>query len=193
MFVIISAKQIFKHFTTIIAFLLLLLSYKSIVFADVCDPGCWSTEGEVDCSEPSVPCTNGGNICDGTKDYYYKLQNCILGIYVGCGGCGGGCFTPDTPIDTPEGEKKIKDLKKGDEVESFDLESKEEKNSIVEKIYETTRSAYYKIKTKDGKEIKVTAEHPLYAIQKDNTSLNFLEYLKNESFTRKLIDRVLGE
>jgi len=153
-------------------------------------------EEESDCRE----CYNIGtdtycviSLCSSGGECRGDTYDCTPGDSPG--GCGGGCFTSDTPINTPEGEKEIKNLKEGDEIKSFDSSLGEKKNSIVEKIYETTRSAYYKIKTKDGRDIKVTAEHPLYTIQKDNSnnSSNFLEYLKNKSFTRKFIDRVLGE
>ena len=101
-------------------------------------------------------------------------------------GC--SCFLPNTKISTPGGEKNIQDLKKGDEVKSFDVEKNKETKSIVEKIYETTRSAYYKIKLKDGTELKVTGEHPLYAIQKKDQPLTFWQYLKTESLIKKVVD-----
>jgi len=62
--------------------------------------------------------------------------------------------------------------------------------SLVEKIYEVTRSAYYKIKFKNGKELNVTGEHPLWAIKKEVKPLNFWEYLRSESLIKKAINKI---
>jgi len=62
--------------------------------------------------------------------------------------------------------------------------------SLVEKIYEVTRSAYYKIKFKNGKELNVTGEHPLWAIKKPSGPLNFWEYLRSESLIKKAINKI---
>jgi len=102
--------------------------------------------------------------------------------------CGGGCFAGDTPVSTPDGESAISDLKEGDMVSSYDPQTGSESTSLIQKTFEYSRGAYYKIRTKDGEELKVTAEHPLYAIQKEETPLSFWEYLKKESLTKKAID-----
>ena len=88
-------------------------------------------------------------------------------------------------------------------MKSLDPQTGEEDLSKVEDIHEVSQSAYYRIKLKDGRELKVTAEHPLWAIQKDSTSqesfqatsevsgFSFWEYLKTESLTKKFFNLFL--
>lgn len=102
--------------------------------------------------------------------------------------CGGGCFTPETQIKTSEGEGKIVDLEVGEELETYDFESNQKTDSLVEKIHEVSQSAYFKIKTEAGQELDVTAEHPLFAIQQEPKPLSFWEYLKTESLLKKIVD-----
>ena len=130
--------------------------------------------------------------CDYCEDDY------CCGTYFDCDpgdtppGCPcSGCFTPDTPIDTPNGENQIKDLEVGDEVKSFDEQTREEQTSLVEKIYETTRSAYYKLVLQDGTEVKVTGEHPLYAVPQSQEDLSFWEYLKTKGLVKKSLDSII--
>lgn len=106
--------------------------------------------------------------------------------------CGGinDCFTPDTPIKTPEGEEPIINLDEGEAVASFDPETGSPSTGLIRKTFEYTRNAYFKIRTKDGRELKVTGTHPLLAIQKNQVPLSFWEYLKTESFARKFLARI---
>ena len=101
--------------------------------------------------------------------------------------CGSGCFTPNTQVDTLNGDKAISSLGIDEKVVSSEPEVDKETTSVVEKVHEVTRSAYYKIKLQDEKEIEVTGEHPLYAIQKKETPFTFWEYLKTKSLTKKTI------
>ena len=152
-------------------------------FGEYCEGQyCCGTEGS---------CSGGTRWCESTT---YNNGGCEGTMYCCTPGdrppdCG-GCFTPDTKVDSPEGEKEIKDLQEGDEVKSLDPETGEETASVVEKIHEVTRSAYYKIKLKNGKELKVTGEHPLYTLKQPEEPLTFWEYLKTQSFTKSLIDSI---
>lgn len=155
---------------------------------------------EEDCAE----CYHLGS--SGGEELYCVISSCGDGVSVfgECrgdthyctdgdlpGGCGGSsCFSGETMVSTPDGGKEIQDVEQGDAISSYDPESGEEGTSEVEKIYETTQGAYYKIKTKDGTEVKVTAEHPMYAVQKTEESKNFWEYLKTESMIRNLINTI---
>jgi len=133
---------------------------------------------------PGTPGAYSGN-CGGCE---WKCCGCC---WPSCGG--GNCFIPETEVETSEGRKKIKNLKVGQEVISFDPETGSEASSLVEKIYEVTRSAYYKVRLKDGTELKVTGEHPLYAIQKKAEPLSFWQYLKTESLLKKGFDFFYGQ
>jgi hypothetical protein len=109
------------------------------------------------------------------------------------GGCGcGGCFTEDTLVDTNEGEKEIGELQKGEEVFSYNPDSGSENVSSVNETFEFERGGYYNIRTKDGREVKVTAEHPFFAIKKEQEPPTFWEYMKEESLTAKLLKRLLN-
>lgn len=70
------------------------------------------------------------------------------------------CVVGTTKISTPIGNIPIKDLKKGDEVHTYNEETKEIE---VKKIMETMKrkSEIYKIKIGDT-ELKITGEHPVF-------------------------------
>lgn len=134
----------------------------------------------------------------GCGEYIYCPIDCVCGanppdssICEGADVCSGDCFTPDTPVKTPEGEEAIIDLTEGDEVVSFDPETGSPSTGIIQKTFRFTRDAYYKIRTKDGRELKVTGTHPLFAVQKSETPLSFIEYLKTESIINRLISNIL--
>ena len=143
----------------------------------------------------------GAGDCGGTDycvgDHCVGGGVCVGDIYCCTGGdtppgCG-GCFTAGTEVDTPEGTKEIQDLEVGETVESFYPETGEATTSLVEKIYEVTRSAYFQVFLEDGSELQVTAEHPLYAIQEreSETPASFWEYLKTESLVSRLAKKIL--
>ena len=74
-------------------------------------------------------------------------------------GTGPSSFMAGTIVSTPEGGKKIEDLKVGDRVISFT------ENTIVESIVSKThkvRRDYYFDLVADGYRVKVTAKHPFY-------------------------------
>ena len=157
------------------------------------------------CDHPYEPGSCPGHEQEGFEDgHCCDFTNCgpperlyCFGTIQYCTGeppCGGGgCFSSETQVSTPGGQVAISELKVGDEVVSQNPESGEESQSLVEKIYEVTRSAYYKIKLKNGTEVKVTGEHPLYAMRAEKKPLTFWEYLKTESLTKKAISWVLNK
>jgi intein/homing endonuclease len=67
-----------------------------------------------------------------------------------------------TAVQLLEGDKNIEDIAPGDEIISFDPNTKEITQSTVEAPYSLTRDHYYEIVTSDGKVIKATDEHPFY-------------------------------
>lgn len=152
------------------------------------------------CSEPSDCIGNcyqidGSTQCPSGEAFYCVYDDCSSPACCGDEACYPsnpcGCFTPDTPVKTPEGEEAIIDLTEGDEVAVFDPETGSPSTGIIQKTLQFTRNAYYTIRTKEGKELKVTGTHPLFAVQKSETPLSFIEYLKTESLTKKLISNIL--
>lgn len=85
---------------------------------------------------------------------------------------GGGCFTADTKINTTDGEKNITEVKTGDVVLGFDPDTQKIEENVVEMPYTYEDSSYYNIETNDGSSVKVTAEHPFYVGNGDE-SLSF--------------------
>ena len=110
-----------------------------------------------------------------------------------CHLCGDGCFSGETKIGTSGGTDEIKSLTVGDKITSQNAETGENTTSLVEKIYEVTRSAYYKLTLKNGKEVKVTGEHPLYAIAQGQQPLSFIDYLKTQSLTKRALDYIVNK
>lgn len=136
-----------------------------------------------DCIHRCGPAT----VCYGNGDCVGDMYECTETSWPdGCGG--GGCFTPETSIETAEGEKAIADLKEGENISGLDEKTGQASTGIIDKVYEVSRSAYYKITTKDGQEVKVTGEHPLYAIPEENQPLTFWQYLQTESLVKKVFD-----
>ncbi len=95
------------------------------------------------CAEVQEPdCTNYDGSCDGPGDY------CPFS------------FLPGTRIQLPEGTKNIEDVKKGDEVLSFENgEIVKRKVSLVLPPHESDH--YYLLKT-ENREVKVTGNHEFY-------------------------------
>ncbi len=158
---------------------------------------CFTAENDLSWScTPSV-CSFGGMTCDGTKDVFTQIISdgdgtCTQYVYIGCGGCGGtgGCFTGETPIKTPEGEKEIKDLNIGESIISVDPLTGEELQSKVENIYELEREGYYEVSIElpngEKEVLKVTGEHPLYVKQEESNSVLSKLYTVFESIKKKL-------
>lgn len=72
------------------------------------------------------------------------------------------CFTGDTLIYTSNGYKVIKEIKKGDEVYSRNIETGETGVKEVEEVFCTTAHTIYHICVDSKEEIKTTAYHPFY-------------------------------
>lgn len=69
------------------------------------------------------------------------------------------CLSSDTEILTTNGNKKITDFIKGDNVFSFNSKTKQVYQTKVKALHANGRKLLYKIKTIDGKEIKCTLDH----------------------------------
>ncbi|HAZ29134.1 TPA: hypothetical protein DCY43_00020 [candidate division WWE3 bacterium] len=107
----------------------------------------------------STTCPLGG----GNYGHWSQHQEWVCsGGDVACGGGEPACFLAGTKVDTPSGQKNIEDLKEGDKVLSFDKTTKKVVENYVLTPVVTTKTGYYLIKTVSGREIKVTAEHPIY-------------------------------
>ncbi len=104
--------------------------------------------------------TNSGTFCgDGSPRLEWTKFRCDGGTNP----CAGpSSFTPETKIDTPDGEKEIKDLRDGDKIKSFDIETGKITESTVRNMYTVTRDHIYEVTTTDGTVIKATGEHPFY-------------------------------
>lgn len=74
----------------------------------------------------------------------------------------GKCFTGDTLIYTSHGYKAIKEIKKGDEVYSRNIETGETGVKEVEEVFCTTAHTIYHICVDSKEEIKTTAYHRFY-------------------------------
>jgi intein/homing endonuclease len=65
-------------------------------------------------------------------------------------------------VSTPQGDKSIETLKPGDSVFSFNELTGEKIPNTVEDSPVRTVSEYYIIRTRSGREVKTTAEHPFF-------------------------------
>jgi intein/homing endonuclease len=65
-------------------------------------------------------------------------------------------------VSTPQGDKNIETLKPGDSVFSFNELTGKTIPNTVEYSPVRTVSEYYIIRTRSGREIKTTAEHPFF-------------------------------
>lgn len=72
------------------------------------------------------------------------------------------CFTPDTRILTPQGYVKIKDIKKGNSVITFNESTGAVEVGVVRKLFKRRVQQYLRIRTQYGKILRVTEEHPFY-------------------------------
>ena len=110
-----------------------------------------------------------------------------------CSGCGGGCFTEDALIETPEGLRKIIDLKIGDFVVSFEPESEKmvvkEIKALFEKEFEGG------ILIINGHKTKATIGHP-FAVKTKENQLRWASYdpsVDKEYHTVQVIQLLEGE
>ncbi|NMC36121.1 hypothetical protein GYA49_03685, partial [Candidatus Beckwithbacteria bacterium] len=82
-------------------------------------------------------------------------------------GSGGSCFLPQTQILLPDGEtKSIEDFKVGEEVMSQNSESGKVEVAKVTQVFrhegDQVADEYLIVKTNNGKELKVTPNHPVF-------------------------------
>ncbi len=74
------------------------------------------------------------------------------------GGGGGGCFSAETLILTPEGNKPIEQLHSGDRVINYNFSTQHQDQGIISKIKILNSPDYYLI----NHQTKVTGTHPFY-------------------------------
>lgn len=84
-----------------------------------------------------------------------------IGVPVTTFAKGGGCFLAGTEIETPTGVRNIEDLQAGDEVISYNEQTKSQETSKIGKIDVLERDEYFII----NGIVKATAEHPFYTTQ----------------------------
>ena len=126
---------------------------------------------------------------DGTRYYYVSAK---IGsntdwisfcwddstVYFGTtwpGSSGGkACFSGDTLVWTPEGDKKIKDIQIGDRVMSINIEKDIIEPREITKLVNHEEEEILVITTKDGT-IKVTGSHPFYEKKKGKVNARILE------------------
>ncbi|MEI7604355.1 MAG: Hint domain-containing protein [bacterium] len=87
----------------------------------------------------------------------------------------GGCFEGNTLISTPDGDKKISDLKEGDKIISYNFEKNIKEISTISQIDVLLSPDYYII----NNQTKVTATHPFYVHRGDETIIVEVQNLKS--------------
>lgn len=87
---------------------------------------------------------------------------------------GKACFSGDTLVWTPEGDKKIKDIQIGDRVMSINIEKDIIEPREITKLVNHKEEEILVITTKDGT-IKVTGSHPFYEKKKGKVNARTLE------------------
>ncbi len=99
-----------------------------------------------------------------------------------------GCITGDSLVSTPIGYQRIDEMRKGDELYTFDIDSLEFKKSRVVEWKKTGVKKVYKLQTDDYREIKVTDNHPFLRLEKREGSTVYemkwsrLDELKKSDF-----------
>ena len=75
------------------------------------------------------------------------------------------CLDGETLISTPEGDKRIKDIKAGDLVISFNEKTREFENKRVLEVFENHKSGenanMLEIELENGKKVQITENHPV--------------------------------
>lgn len=102
--------------------------------------------------------------CDG-----FNTGNVFKGLTLDENSSGGGggvaCFTADTLVSTPEGLKKISEIKLGDTVNSFNENTKQIEIKTVDKLVNHLSDKIYKISVKNDI-IETTWSHPFFTLEK---------------------------
>jgi hypothetical protein len=129
-----------------------------------CDNDCpadgYCDNGKCDCGSDWDDCDNDG-VCE-----------CDLSTHHCVGLSCEECFLPGTKISMADGSlKKIEDVESGDVVLSYNEETGEITQSVVEQLLVHTKEnrkvpkdGYYVLATADGQEVKVTGIHLLYSM-----------------------------
>lgn len=141
----------------------------------------------------SCPAAGGNCVssCDAWYDDQYCFCFCFDGMYTwtcGCGTCGGGgCFPGETEITLDQKAEKIKNLDEGDKVTSFNPETGEMSENQVTNVYQLLREGYFELETESGKKVKVTGEHPFFAVEKEKTLISEVKATLSQTLTYQLI------
>lgn len=123
-------------------------------------------------SMTSLP-TSQVNITNLKHDIIYSQtdKNCSTYVFT--------CFTGDTKIAVENGYKNIKDIKVGDYVYSYNLETKTKELNKVSRTFIHQKDEIYTLKV-NNQLIHTTEEHPFYVINKgwvNTEKLNFNDKL----------------
>jgi intein/homing endonuclease len=96
----------------------------------------------------------------------------------------GDCVTENEEIITKKGIKKIKDIKKGELVLSYDFEKKEYCYKPVKEIWDKGIKKVKRVHFRNGSTIDVTEEHPLWVRTNQKHSKYEKKYLKDIDLTK---------
>ena len=127
-------------------------------------------------------------------DWYYRLEDSFgntTDYYWFYGNF--ACFTDRTNISTPKGMKSIENIKKGDEVYSLNIETKQkEVKKVIQTFKHIVNTKLVKIYIEKDY-IECTTEHPLY--EKNKGWINAIELkegniLVNEDGIEKRIEKI---
>ena len=96
-----------------------------------------------------------------------KTMISLLSIFliVSCGGSDSGCFVKGTQIKTADGEVAIENLKRGDQVTSYDVETGEVVTGVIDKVTTRTVDTIGELELSNGVKVGVTGDHPIYSIK----------------------------
>ncbi|GEM_PF-4500040 len=138
----------------------------SVVLAVPCDTACVYNSWDDCCIvDPHPPYACSGCFKEVSCVWYpNQPPGCNTGScsVAACTG-GSSCFLPGTKISMADGSKKnIEEVKVGEKVLSFDPQTQKLTTSVIQKNYARATDSYYEIKTKSGKVLRVTGEHPLF-------------------------------
>ena len=86
---------------------------------------------------------------------------CPGGDAGGC--CGGSCFLPGTLITMSDGTtKKIEDVKVGEKVLGYDIETNKYTENTVYELEAPIRSEWFEVILDNGRTLRTTDDHPIY-------------------------------
>lgn len=100
----------------------------------------------------------GEGIYQGIRQIFLRFAECNLQCSF--------CTSEDANIILSKGKKrKIKDLRKYDELIAFDEMNKMLKNTVIDKIFQGETKEIYELELEDGNKLKITAEHLIFTHQ----------------------------